>query len=405
MGLTPYSEKVKTRTVDVCSDEKHFVSWLDRRNYLHLSEKSAIRERYVDELIGTGVLRFRPEKRGSERLPVEIGYSLDFNKGVYDYKSNGINEVPLKEVDGAVRNQKYRLDSYVLSEFYAEILNSAFKGVVDGKRSLIIEGPPKGGVSYEVGVSRHFNDKYFEFTGCRADPFHSLKIRHADEKAGIIIVDDCLIEGKAMESEARRILNHSFVKEGFAELSGIMVGIDCGFRGKSGKKVSKELEEKFGVKVESIAEMEEVMDYFGRTLIKETQYPVNRIWLDNYRQRVIPEISENSDPRFRSISFNEIAKATYVDDCMMRLKNNQGYTKHGERKHMTIEQYRALEDMRKNQILFKKDALDPFVDFMLAQCDVIDLEKTARIVQEKASRPKRKENNDPYPGRYSWDSQ
>ena len=235
-----------------------------------LTSKSEIRLNYLEDLVKSKTLKFNPKKKGSEKIPIEAGYSLDFNKGVVEYDES------IKDhwIDIITDVLSKKPDCYTFSKYYADILiNTIYRKITSSsKNELFISGPPRGGLSYEMAVSMSIYRRYSEFySGLIPQPIHAIdkKIfrkfnkQKADAKRNIIICDDAIITGNAMREEIKKIQEDKFYKKYEITPAGILIGVDCDLFGKSGKLVSLELEEEFGIPVESIVHMREGMDRFN----------------------------------------------------------------------------------------------------------------------------------------------
>lgn len=235
-----------------------------------LLNRSEIRLNYVEDLIESKALKFNPKKKGSEKIPIEAGYSLNFNKGVVGYDESIKNY--WIDIMSSVLSKKP--DCYTFSKYYADILMNTIYRKIDlsGKNELFFSGPPRGGLSYEMAIGMAVYRRYEEFFP-RLIPeimhardkklFKKFNKNKTDIKRNVIIFDDAIIKGTAIREEIKNIQEDKFYKKYEFIPAGIIVGVDCDFFGASGKYVSEELHEEFNIPVESIVHMEEIMDYFN----------------------------------------------------------------------------------------------------------------------------------------------
>jgi orotate phosphoribosyltransferase len=192
---------------------------------------------------------------------------------------------------------RHEYDSFTFAEYFSDVIKLHLndKVIGDDGKTVIITSPRKGGLSYEAGIVEHLMRKYGNYSQNSFDSFRSLEGEfkregrfHNDSSQKLLISDDCLITGKAIRARVKNIIDNEFFKASGMELAGIVVGLDCSIFGKSGKRVSAELKEEFGVPVESIVDIEEIMEYFSQNLIIEASYPIKDYWFENYRKKDFP---------------------------------------------------------------------------------------------------------------------
>ena len=336
MGLTLYDENKHAL-------DSFFTSYVDGKKYLKLTVKEQYRYNYAFDLLRTKVLSFgnKEQNKKYEKMPPEAGYSLNFDASVVKFKNNDIAGIETY-IELLSNWKKYGCHS--LGRYYARTIDDVFKDTIIN----IVSGPPRGGISFEVAVCMNLMRKGVNFYHFTSDSI-SKQVYRKDapkitfvypdigpvvedsmsfliKKGNVLICDDCLITGNSIRKEAKALLEKTELKD--LKICGILVGVDCGFYGKSGKRVSEELEEEIGVKVESIADIEELIDNLLDN-IPVVHYPV---------------------------------------------KDLDGWTL--DKDKMLTPQY--IEDCNASALRFEEEVCKPFARFMKMQREIIDLEKTIR---------------------------
>ncbi len=283
MGLTLFEENKHASNLS-------FTSRIDGKRYISLAHKEPFRVNYAYELLRTNVLSFgRKEKLGDkEKIPIEAGYTLTFGNCAVGYQ----NEMfCANETFNKLTAEPARYGCYSLAKYYAKTINAAFKNI----NFDFISGPPRGGVSFEVATYMNLkpntippyhltNDEYCDFV-YEAAPNLQEELKRCGK---VLICDDCLITGNSIIKEAKALTTKTDIKD--LEICGVIVGVDCGLYGKSHRRVSEEIQEALGVKVESIVDIEELIDSF-RYQIPSIGYPVKKCeeWIFDINKTITPE--------------------------------------------------------------------------------------------------------------------
>lgn len=398
-----------------------FISDIDGKRYDSLYIKTSERREYLSEIIKSGILWLGTNKisNRSEKIPLEAGYTLDFGRSTInfdDWKNDirierdfdtisdadseihehisreiylgrtVVTEIKKGEEEGFIIDfEKY--DSDKLSEYYTDIIWNVFKPKIN--RPTIIWGPPNSGLSFEEAIKSKLMNKYYEFIhGESKRNYYITSLEYASDRKkskdmkkisnhkDVLIVDDCLITGNSIRREAKKIKSIGL------KPSGVLVGFDAGLYGKSGKKVYEELQDELEIPVKFIVNAEESImlldDYIKEREIFFANEPKSKLEKKE-RKILLPQIM------FINKDYERI-----VD------KVNDIYTKRNKNKYLVdtifgcpprndiLYQMHLLDCEylgSQGRELFNKKIYKPFVQFMRAQKEIVDLQKTVEAIR------------------------
>ena len=354
----------------------YFISDIDGKAYRTFEDR-AIRLDYLEDMIKTrtlqlGVPEISHDSKDSgkvEKISNEAGYSLDFSRIIVDrYRNTKHIRSEVVKCD-EMFGDATPLQSFVFSKYYAEILNQMI-GKGGRKKTTVISGPPRCGVSFEMSVIHHLEKRYSEFDGfdSRYYPFHALdefnkEMNEKDKKnryvfevstdnpskrSDYVLVDDCLVTGTSIRREIKS-MSENVGRKICPKL--VLVGVDCGLRGKSGKKVSKELEKEYNTKVESIVDIEEAFVHFRDHMIMDARYPVRKTYF-KYMPGVFGNLQHGNSLRVER-------------DFMLNLIDTIG-------KNASCSDGSVGLSIDVDIARFNEEAYHPFLDFMKTQHENYD---------------------------------
>lgn len=332
------------------SNRKPFISDIDGKEYIDLLEKSSIRRRYTQTLIDSKILKLGSHKIGRdslEKLPPEIGYSLDFRKATIIYGKDISKDHEIVDDDDLSREMLYKVMmdheladsgfgerhlSLDIAEYYADVIWNYFIPKTD--KAFVISGPASSGLTSQEATRLFLLDKYDEFTTDRYNGFRILSKMSLNEGRkneeevykdykDVLICDDCLITGNSIRKEIEKN------KQDGLNPIGVLVGFDAGLYGGSGEKISKEISKEANMPVISIVNAEEVI-------------------------RCLYDISKDRQSLFK------------VKEKFLKRGSNVEVDPRDER----------IGD------IFYTNVYEPFIKFMKMQRKIVDLQETARIIRE-----------------------
>lgn len=147
-----------------------------------------------------------------------------------------------------------------LGEFYAKVVNENFP------EATLIFGPAYKGISLSVITSIKLYEKYNKIVKVA---YNRKEIKNHGEGGimigevsgddRVVIVEDVITSGLSIR-ESLEILR----REGNPKVLGVVVSVDRMEKGQTGKLAAKEIEENFGIKVVSIVNIVDIIEYLRK---------------------------------------------------------------------------------------------------------------------------------------------